>query len=555
MHKCGRPLKLWGITPRVSMVTCLTLICGLSMPVSATEQWQTFRALLKAKNFSAINSQLSESQIAYERGEMTDLRLSELFNALPKPHPGWEPYYDDWIRAHPRSGIAYLARGLYFYKRGWQQRGTNFIRYTPPENIKAMEQSFQRAVADLQTATQRIKKCALCYATLIDINMALGEDGRVEELVRQAMAMDKSALGPPRAYLHSLLPIWGGSFPEMANFVSYIKKQQPGSLLAKALEADYYRALGDHARPNSIAAVNYYQTSLSLFEDWRTVQFLGYSYQLMARNQEAIKAYVRVLELVPWDMWTKFALARARIEGGDVEQGIKDLEALAVLEKGLDASSSRTLGYGYELTGRYTEAMEMYARAIALDSTDSWSRTALARASVASGSRPQLQRLEQAAEQGDLSAQAALIDVYAWGHTRGNSQDFEKAWKWCPLAASRGLPSAQYCLAGLHYYGYGRAVDYGSAAHWMKLAAQAGNLNAITDLGVMYWEGHGVAQNHQEAIRLWLDAAEQGNPRAEAKLKQHADNWFYFLTRTWRGIKRDMRALLQRTRAGFNLST
>lgn len=536
MRKCGCTLTL----------TRLALLCCLSTPVSATEQWQTFRTLFKAKNFSAINSQLSEAQTAYERGEMTDLRLSELFNALPKPHPDWESYYDDWVLAYPRSGVAYLARGRYLHDVGWQQRGNKFIRDTPTENFAAMKRSFREATADLQTAMRLIKKCTLCYATLIDINMVLGEDEKIEKLVRQAMALDKSALGPPRSYLHSLLPNWGGSLPQMAEFVAYIKRQQPQSLLAKALEADYYLALADYSPTNSLETIKHYETSLALFEDLRTLQRLGYAYQLMGRNQEAIRVLARALELAPGDTWTKLVLAKARIEGGVVEQGIKDLEAIANAEKGLNASSSRSLGYGYELTGRFPEALQMYERAIKLDPNDGWSRTALARASVASGNRPQLQRLEKAAEQGDLNAQAALIDVYAWGHTRGNSQDFEKAWKWCSIAAPRGHPSAQYCLAGLHYYGYGRSVDHASAAHWMKLAAAGNNLNAITDLGIMYWEGHGVTKNPQEAIRLWLDAAEQGNLRAEAKLKQHADTWYYFFTSTWRSIKRGMRALSQR---------
>jgi clan AA aspartic protease (TIGR02281 family) len=75
-----------------------------------------------------------------------------------------------------------------------------------------------------------------------------------------------------------------------------------------------------------------------------------------------------------------------------------------------------------------------------------------------------------AADQGNAEAQFFLGTMYATG--KGVVQDYREAVKWHRLAAQQGMPRAQLSL-GIQYYGgrEGVAQDYQYAYMWLSLAA------------------------------------------------------------------------------------
>lgn len=112
--------------------------------------------------------------------------------------------------------------------------------------------------------------------------------------------------------------------------------------------------------------------------------------------------------------------------------------------------------------------------------------------------------LEQAAQNGDLTAQyeLALQRISA-----GRSQEGVALLRG---AADRGFAMAQYRLAKLYERGEGVAADLATARLWTERAAAAGNRRAMHDLGVYFARGEGAPLDEAAAFRWFRQAAELG---------------------------------------------
>jgi hypothetical protein len=125
-------------------------------------------------------------------------------------------------------------------------------------------------------------------------------------------------------------------------------------------------------------------------------------------------------------------------------------------------------------------------------------------------------RVRQAAEQGDANAQARLGDIYYQG--QGVPQDYAEAARWLRQAADQGDVRAQFGLGILYYKGQGVQQDYAEAARWYRKAADQGQADAQCYLGSLYAVGQGVTQDYAEAVRWYRKAADQGQIDAQKTL-------------------------------------
>ena len=109
----------------------------------------------------------------------------------------------------------------------------------------------------------------------------------------------------------------------------------------------------------------------------------------------------------------------------------------------------------------------------------------------------------KAAEQGDASAQNSLGRMY-------DKSEFPWEWrdavKWYRKAAEQGEPAAQHNLARMYYEGRGVPEDYQEAAEWYRKAAEQGEPAAQSSLGFMYARGEGVEKDHVKAY-AWANLA------------------------------------------------
>jgi TPR repeat protein len=120
-------------------------------------------------------------------------------------------------------------------------------------------------------------------------------------------------------------------------------------------------------------------------------------------------------------------------------------------------------------------------------------------------------------------AQSALGFLYLKG-LGGLAVDAHEAARLFGLAASQGLPDAQYNLNICYRDGVGVPVDLVESARLMRLSAEQGHAEAQANLSAFYTDGHGVAVDYAEAMRWALLAADQGSSNGEynvANLHHH----------------------------------
>ena len=123
----------------------------------------------------------------------------------------------------------------------------------------------------------------------------------------------------------------------------------------------------------------------------------------------------------------------------------------------------------------------------------------------------EIERLREAAVQGDACAQSTLGLMYAMGE--GVPENNREAGKWFRLAAKQGDPEAQFNLGRMYNKGVGVPESDVEASKWFQLAADQGNAEAQFNLGFMYANGEGVPKDYVKAY-IWGNlAAAQGGDR------------------------------------------
>ena len=145
--------------------------------------------------------------------------------------------------------------------------------------------------------------------------------------------------------------------------------------------------------------------------------------------------------------------------------------------------------------------------------------------------------LKAKAENGDLSAQFSLGDLYLTG--KGVPQDFVEAAKWYQKAAEQGDAICQYNFGFSLEKGKGVPQNYNEAIKWFRKSAEQGCEVAQLELYRIYFYGDGVETNHSEAVKWLCKVAEHGNAIAQynlgvcyrdgeglAKDEMQAVNWF-----------------------------
>lgn len=125
--------------------------------------------------------------------------------------------------------------------------------------------------------------------------------------------------------------------------------------------------------------------------------------------------------------------------------------------------------------------------------------------------------IEQAARQGNASAQFKLAEIFADGNESA-APDYEQAAVWYRLAAEQGIAGAQVKLAGLYREGLGVPRSYVEALSWYRQAADQGEVSAQHSVGVAYRLGAGIAQDQESAVRWFRLAAERGYAPAQRDL-------------------------------------
>ena len=411
----------------------------------AAQEPATWPQLLERREFAALTAAVAAADERRRAGELDFRAFRRLTHALSDLPAEKAPQFDAWVAAAGAGeGIPLLVRALFFNAQGWKARGNRWARETSADQFARMHANFDRAVADAEAAREKIERCDVCYALLLDMAKARGRREDAAALFDEAMKADPRAVAAPEAYLEGLEPRWGGRPGEAEEFVARFRQDFPTSPARPVLEANL---LVERAEPHFQArrygeAAVLFQQAIDLDpQRYRTLYRLAYSQGMLKQLDKALANVDASLAIMPKRGESLALRGWILAELGRPAEAAPDLE--------------RAAGLGDKWALR--EALLIYARGhrgLKPDPEKSW-------------------RVCQAALKADLAeGYACTGGHYYFGfHV---PQDRPEAAKWFRIAADRGFGEAMVDLGIMLWSGDGVAQDEDAAIAYWRAAKRAG---------------------------------------------------------------------------------
>ncbi|MEM7225681.1 MAG: DUF4034 domain-containing protein [Pseudomonadota bacterium] len=260
------------------------------------------RALLLDQRFDELERLLGETQARFEAGEVSEDRVSALFNSFSTTDPDLEAPLDTWNEANPKSAVAPLARAHYNWRRGWAARGTATRKRTPAARFERMRELFDQAQVDSIVALKRNPKLSLAYRLLISIGNARGAEW-VETVMLRGLEEVPRSYSIRSVYLHSITPWWGGSMAEIRNFLKTHVRTAPNQEAMQALYGypDYVAAKLLKRKGLEEEALSAYERALAYGDQTLYLKGRAGIHRSFKRYREVLADFDRMLEISPHD--------------------------------------------------------------------------------------------------------------------------------------------------------------------------------------------------------------------------------------------------------------
>ena len=340
----GRMLLL-GFAIAASAVALAYLVATYTGTFVADTQPLTW---LKSGDYPAMERYFAGLQRKYESGRLSDEQLYHGFRTLYQDDATNAHYFDQWVRAYPKSFAAHVARGTYFYRMAWAARGERFISDTPPERIELMNDYLARSRPDLVDSLALTSKPYLSTLYLLNVENLNGSPEVRRRWLDRGTSIDPNNTLLRVRYMISLEPRWGGSYDQMRAFIAECAQRK---VSAKTMAGLKLILAGDMAESVARTA-----SPSEMLGRW------GEVVQLSEAAGEpppprALAGYARSA----WDLNRR-------------DEADRTLEKLAQIDVN-DARTLSLMGWIYVKEGRMAEGWAVLKKAAALD--DGWSQFAV----------------------------------------------------------------------------------------------------------------------------------------------------------------------------------
>jgi tetratricopeptide (TPR) repeat protein len=184
--------------------------------------------------------------------------LRNAFRAFYPTDRSLAPKYDAWVIKYPNSYVARVARGIYYKKIGYEERGGGYISETGAMQIAKMDDAMKKAISDFGASIRMDPKPFLSYFHMIDITRSYTGIVYTRKMYDQAISLAPVFVDVRRKYMQALEDKWGGSLEQMSEFLDECKRESLPQLQLNALESMVYENAaweleqgGDHAGSES----------------------------------------------------------------------------------------------------------------------------------------------------------------------------------------------------------------------------------------------------------------------------------------------------------------
>jgi len=369
-------------------------------------------ALIEQRDFEGLERLLGGLQRAFETDPGAGAPLEQAYFAFDRIPRSAGGTLNEWVRTHPASYAALMARASFYYFQGLEARGAKYISETQPENIQTMQYFLEKSRSDLERSLALTQKPYLSRLTLMSIARVSG--GRKDEAMhfQEAVRLAPQSVELRLAHMTSLEPRWGGSYRDMEAFAKESRAQLQDAKAADRIAARIPAYRGDELqrKEDYAQALGQYDEAIGLYAGAGTLCRRAYVLWKLKRDADAFADVKLALSKVRDH---KYCLSQALPLAGRAKDGN---EAIAVLSLVIEAEPGSAQafnqrGWRHQQAGRPDLAYQDYLASARLG--DGW---------------------------GQLMAGKSL-----WAG-RGVAQNREAALDWLRKADAQGHPDAKLSL-------------------------------------------------------------------------------------------------------------
>lgn len=338
-----------------------------------SKNYDHFLSLLQSRDFARLNSELSTLQEAPGQDISRETDAEICLNVFFRTDPSLEPLLTAWATETPDAYPPYLARGVYYYARAGEARGTANACATTDVQFAGMEKYLDLSRKDFDRALSIRSDLLMGYCYLLKISKTSPETSlRAKVMMGKVVKLYPYSLNARWAHLGNLQPRWGGTLEEMASFVKDSRDYYDGNPRLALLEGRVDLERGDERmlfRQDYEGALEYYNKALQHGDHWFLLQQRGYALMWLNRLDEAYADSKAALEMNPYAKESLENKAYCLFNKPELSQGglsevLTDLERLLSMSPDNEEYLMRRAGVRYKQQ-EYAQAIIDYNRVLA----------------------------------------------------------------------------------------------------------------------------------------------------------------------------------------------
>lgn len=177
---------------------------------------------MRSGDIADLRRELPRAILRYESGVRSENEALRLMTVVHGAYASALPALDKWVAEEPDSYAALITRGAVRSAIGWHWRGSDYIPYTPKENLAEMTRWHQLAVDDFVRALSKSRYPVFAVERLISISVAHGWQQESKKLYLAGERLSPSSDALYSAYERAVYGEWGtGSAPAAKAFLKH----------------------------------------------------------------------------------------------------------------------------------------------------------------------------------------------------------------------------------------------------------------------------------------------------------------------------------------------
>lgn len=282
------------------------------------EQVKSLRDLFEARKYHELNAELDKYQRYFEADYSYESALGDAYRAIS----GVPGSVDDWVASTPTEYTATLAAGARYSALAWKRRGSGFSQTVNKQQMSEFKKLMAKSLEYLNQTIELRPESVVAHRLKAEALKALG---RREELSKQrAVSLEQfpDAFWLRWTYINSLLPRWGGSLGEVAEFSIEQNTNHRGNPKMPILLGVFWIEKGDQARAKKDfdAAERHYKKALEYGDFNVTRGALALTFESMDKLERAREELERAVAFRPMSSSIQRQYARVLTKLGMVKE-------------------------------------------------------------------------------------------------------------------------------------------------------------------------------------------------------------------------------------------